>query len=71
MTQDEVLKLHSTINELENNLQRTKLLQEEEEKLKSAEILKLNETIKKLLNNLKETEEKIKVYIFSKFFASI
>lgn len=54
--------MHTTINELESNLQRTRDLQEEEEKNKGAVILKLNETIEGLKKNLKDAEEKAKVY---------
>lgn len=56
-----MLKLHATINELENNLQRTRELQEEEEKNKGATILKLNDTIENLKKDLKDAEDRVKV----------
>lgn len=56
-----MLKLHATIDELQNNLQRTKELQDEEEKIKGAEIFRLKETIQNLRKNLKETEDRAKV----------
>lgn len=57
------MKLHATITELQNNLQRTREVQEEEEKIKGVEITKLNGKIDNLKKNLKEAEEKAKVYI--------
>lgn len=61
LTQEEILKLHSTINELESNLERTRELQEEEEKNKKGAILKLNKEIEKLKQDLKNAEDRAKV----------
>lgn len=56
--------MHSTINELESNLQRTRELQEEEEKNKRDVILKLTETIEDLKKNVKDADGRAKVCIF-------
>ncbi|KAJ8972486.1 hypothetical protein NQ317_012317 [Molorchus minor] len=58
ITQEEVTKLNATIDELQNDLQRTKHVQDKEEKINLDKIASLEETIRNLTNDLAEIEEK-------------
>ncbi|KAG5893696.1 hypothetical protein JTB14_017804 [Gonioctena quinquepunctata] len=58
---DEIVKLTTTIDELQITLQQTKQLQEEEEKRYLENVSTLNNTIEEERNNLKEAQEKSKI----------
>ncbi|VEN36489.1 unnamed protein product [Callosobruchus maculatus] len=58
VTQDEIVDLNKTIQDLQETLQRTKQLQEEEEKVKSTEIDRLNCLVSELRRCLRNSEEK-------------
>nr|CAI5852620.1 unnamed protein product [Callosobruchus analis] len=58
VTQDEIVDLNKTIQDLQETLQRTKQLQEEEEKVKNTEIDRLNSLVSELRRCLRNSEEK-------------
>ncbi|CAG9814199.1 unnamed protein product [Phaedon cochleariae] len=61
VTCDEIGKLNSTIEELHNTLQKTKRVQEDEDKKKANTIDILNNRLIELESSLKEAEEKVRV----------
>ncbi|CAH1953414.1 unnamed protein product [Acanthoscelides obtectus] len=58
VTQNEVAELNKTIQDLQDTLQRTKHLQEEEERVKDVEIDRLNTIVSELKRCLRNSEEK-------------
>nr|CAH7722786.1 unnamed protein product [Callosobruchus chinensis] len=58
VTQDEIVDLNKTIQDLQETLQRTKQLQEEEEKIKNTEIDRLNGLVSELRRCLRNCEDK-------------